>query len=157
MYLKLGAILLLLAAICSAQPNNSVCRVTNNQTTGYVLTATTTGGRGSCDWEAVGGGTAVISIFGRSGTVVAVSGDYTVSQVTGAAPLASPTFTGTPAAPTAAPGTNTTQLATTAFVLANASSSGVSSFLRRTDHRRCSAGIPCPYWSPYGSYCGPWN
>lgn len=32
------------------------------------------------------------------------------------APLASPTFTGTPAAPTAAQGTNTTQLATTAFV-----------------------------------------
>ena len=34
----------------------------------------------------------------------------------GAAPLASPTFTGTPAAPTAATGTNTTQLATTEFV-----------------------------------------
>jgi hypothetical protein len=34
------------------------------------------------------------------------------------APLASPTFTGTPAAPTAAPGTNTTQLATTEFVAA---------------------------------------
>ena len=32
------------------------------------------------------------------------------------APLASPTFTGTPAAPTATVGTNTTQLATTAFV-----------------------------------------
>lgn len=32
------------------------------------------------------------------------------------APLASPTFTGTPAAPTAAQGTNTTQLATTAYV-----------------------------------------
>jgi hypothetical protein len=32
------------------------------------------------------------------------------------APLASPTFTGTPTAPTAAPGTNTTQLANTAFV-----------------------------------------
>lgn len=32
------------------------------------------------------------------------------------APIASPTFTGTPAAPTAADGTNTTQLATTAFV-----------------------------------------
>jgi hypothetical protein len=31
------------------------------------------------------------------------------------APLASPTFTGTPAAPTASPGTNTTQLATTAY------------------------------------------
>mgnify|MGYP000063484624 FL=1 len=34
----------------------------------------------------------------------------------GGAPLASPTFTGTPAAPTATAGTNTTQLATTAFV-----------------------------------------
>lgn len=34
------------------------------------------------------------------------------------APLASPTFTGTPTAPTAAPGTNTTQLATTAFIQA---------------------------------------
>lgn len=34
------------------------------------------------------------------------------------APLASPTFTGTPAAPTAIAGTNTTQLATTAFVAA---------------------------------------
>lgn len=36
----------------------------------------------------------------------------------GAAPVASPTFTGTPAAPTATPGTNTTQVATTAFVTA---------------------------------------
>jgi hypothetical protein len=34
------------------------------------------------------------------------------------APLASPTFTGTPAAPTATVGTNTTQIATTAFVQA---------------------------------------
>lgn len=34
------------------------------------------------------------------------------------APLASPTFTGTPVAPTASPGTSTTQLATTAFVTA---------------------------------------
>ena len=34
----------------------------------------------------------------------------------GAAPINSPTFTGTPTAPTATPGTNTTQIATTAFV-----------------------------------------
>lgn len=34
------------------------------------------------------------------------------------APVASPTFTGSPAAPTPAPGTNTTRLATTAFVTA---------------------------------------
>jgi hypothetical protein len=38
------------------------------------------------------------------------------STFNGKAPLASPTFTGTPAAPTASFGTNTTQLATTAFV-----------------------------------------
>lgn len=37
-------------------------------------------------------------------------------QINARAPIASPTFTGTPAAPTAAPGTNTTQIATTAFV-----------------------------------------
>lgn len=49
--------------------------------------------------------------------------DVSVSDLAGAgsaAPLNSPTFTGTPAAPTAAVGTNTTQLATTAFVTANA-------------------------------------
>lgn len=40
------------------------------------------------------------------------------------APVASPTFTGTPAAPTATVGTNTTQIATTAFVIANAGTLG---------------------------------
>jgi hypothetical protein len=45
------------------------------------------------------GSGAVSSVFGRTGTVVAVSGDYTVGQVTGAAPIASPTFTGTPVVP----------------------------------------------------------
>lgn len=53
----------------------------------------------------------------RSGAVVPTSGDYTAAQVTGAAPLASPTLTGTPAAPTASVSTNTTQIATTAFVV----------------------------------------
>lgn len=43
-------------------------------------------------------------------------GDHVHPTDTSRAPLASPTFTGTPAAPTAASGTNTTQLATTAFV-----------------------------------------
>src|ERR1700680_4147623 len=46
-----------------------------------------------------GGGGGVNSVFGRSAAIVAASGDYTVSQVTGAAPLASPTFTGTPIVP----------------------------------------------------------
>lgn len=43
---------------------------------------------------AVAGGP-VTSVFTRTGAVVAASGDYTVAQITGAAPLASPTFTGT--------------------------------------------------------------
>ncbi len=59
---------------------------------------------------------AVTSVFGRTGVVVAGSGDYAVGQVTGAAPLASPTFTGTPSGPTASQGDSSTKLATTAFV-----------------------------------------
>lgn len=46
------------------------------------------------------------------------------TQLNAKAPLASPTFTGTPAVPTAAPGTNTTQAASTAFV--TAAISGIS-------------------------------
>ena len=42
--------------------------------------------------------------------------DHVHPTDTSRAPLASPTFTGTPAAPTASAGTNTTQVATTAFV-----------------------------------------
>jgi hypothetical protein len=62
-----------------------------------------------------------------SGTVFTSQGSgymcvWTVpASTSGFAPLANPTFTGTPAAPTAAYGTNTTQLATTAFVQANKS------------------------------------
>jgi|TARA_B100000035_G_scaffold3222_1_gene2778 hypothetical protein len=54
-------------------------------------------------------------VFDNSGSDTTVN----VSDLAGSggvAPLASPTFTGTPAAPTAAQGTNTTQVATTAFV-----------------------------------------
>jgi Lower baseplate protein N-terminal domain len=59
---------------------------------------------------------AVASVFGRTGAVVAAAGDYSVAQVTGAAPLSSPTFTGTPAGPTPSLGDSSTKLATTAFV-----------------------------------------
>lgn len=48
------------------------------------------------------------------------------TQFTAKAPLASPTFTGTPAAPTASPGTNTTQVATTAFVAAAVTAGSVA-------------------------------
>jgi hypothetical protein len=73
-------------------------------------------------WQTPSGG--VSSVFGRAGGVVAVSGDYSVGQVTGAAPLASPALTAIPTAPTAAASTNTTQLATTAFVTAALAAAG---------------------------------
>jgi hypothetical protein len=62
-----------------------------------------------------GGGGAVSSVFSRTGSVTAQTGDYTVSQVTGAAPLASPAFTGTPTAPTQSCASNT-DIATGAYV-----------------------------------------
>jgi hypothetical protein len=55
----------------------------------------------------------VISVAGRTGAIT-----LAVADVSGAAPLASPSLTGTPTAPTATLGTNTTQIATTAFVAA---------------------------------------
>jgi hypothetical protein len=59
---------------------------------------------------------AVTSVFGRTGAIVAGSGDYAVAQITGAAALASPAFTGSPTAPTPGAGDNSTKLATTAYV-----------------------------------------
>ena len=59
------------------------------------------------------------------GTAVEYSrGDHVHPSDTSRAPLASPTFTGTPNVPTAAPGTNTTQAASTAFVAAAVISAG---------------------------------
>lgn len=55
----------------------------------------------------------VVSVAGKTGTVSLVVGD-----VSGAAPTASPTFTGTPAAPTPLTSDNSTTLATTAYVQA---------------------------------------
>lgn len=59
-------------------------------------------------------GTESIRALGTSATEAA-AGNHTHNAY---APLANPTFTGTPAAPTANVGTDTTQLATTAYVLA---------------------------------------
>lgn len=56
-----------------------------------------------------------ITAAGRS-MIGAANAGAQAALLTTLAPLASPTFTGTPAAPTAGAGTNTTQLATTAFV-----------------------------------------
>jgi len=53
----------------------------------------------------------VLSVAGRTGAIA-----LTVTDVSGAAPLASPALTGTPTAPTASVAVSTTQLATTSFV-----------------------------------------
>lgn len=63
----------------------------------------------------IGGGT-ISTVFGRTGDVVGVAGDYSVSLVTGAAPSANPTLTGTVIVPTVATGTSNTQAASTALV-----------------------------------------
>jgi hypothetical protein len=58
--------------------------------------------------------------FNNIATAVATKADSSPvnAELALKAPIASPTFTGTPAAPTAAVNTNTTQVATTAFVVA---------------------------------------
>ena len=50
----------------------------------------------------------------------------TITNLNLKAPLASPTFTGTPKAPTASAGTNTTQIATTAFVQSAISANSIT-------------------------------
>ena len=80
--------------------------------TGQVLSTT---GSGTLTWVAP-------NASSLSGTVAVANGGTGATTATGAltnlgaAPLASPTFTGTPAAPTATAGSNTTQIATTEFV-----------------------------------------
>jgi hypothetical protein len=71
-----------------------------------------------------GGGGAVSSVFGRTGAVTATSGDYSVAQVTGAAPLASPTFTGTVTEPVPTLPSQTANF----FFAAPAGSAGAPSF-----------------------------
>jgi uncharacterized protein (TIGR02145 family) len=69
------------------------------------------GTSGSPVWVRLNAGTLPIAIGGTGATTAS---DALTNL--GAAPIASPTFTGDPRAPTATTGTNTTQLATTAFV-----------------------------------------
>lgn len=118
------------------------------QVLGRVLQATTGGVLAQMFFDMPGssaGPSAVSSVFGRTGAVTATSGDYSVGQVTGAAPAASPTFTGTATLPdgttntssgfsfghaltlpsgsvaaTQSAGDNSTKVATTAYVKSEA-------------------------------------
>lgn len=87
--------------------------IVSNETTGaFTLTAKTAGGAGVLIPQT--GRSAPTSIYSDGSTGIYNTGVSTA----GLAPLASPTFTGTPLAPTAGSGANTTQIATTAMVQA---------------------------------------
>lgn len=77
--------------------------------------------------------------------------DATVTALSAKAPLANPTFTGTPAAPTATLGTSTTQVATTAFVAAAVADAeaGLLDFIGNLD---CSANPNYPSASKGDAY-----
>ena len=75
----------------AAQVVNGVTLTTTGSTSTFLNSAGT--------YSSAAGG--VSSVFGRAGAVTATTGDYSVSQITGAAPLASPTFTGTVTLPAA--------------------------------------------------------
>lgn len=108
--------------------------------------------------RAISGGGAVTSVFGRTGDVEAQSGDYSVGEVTGAAPLASPALTGNPTAPTASADDNDTSIATTAFVIGQASDAnpvvdgsvtpGTSKKYSRADHVHPTDTTRAPLNSP---------
>jgi len=96
----------------------------------------------------IGQASATLPVMNGSATAgVALTwarGDHVHPVDTSRAPLASPTFTGTPAAPNAALNTNTTQIATTAFVLGQVSTTtptmngtaaiGTGTTFARADH-----------------------
>jgi hypothetical protein len=85
-----------------------------------------------------------------------------LATLTSRAPLASPTFTGTPTVPTAAAGTNTTQAASTAFVQAHGAAAlalanplmdgtaavGTATRLAREDHVHPTDSTRAPLASP---------
>ena len=83
-------------------------------------TARTNLGLGTAAVAATGTGVGEVLAFTTAATLPALDGSALTNLpvAAGAAPLASPTFTGTPMAPTAAAGTDTMQLATTEFVTA---------------------------------------
>ncbi len=98
---------------------------THNSVAGQVLT---TNASGVASWAPP-----AVSASTLSGTLAIANGGTGSTTATGAlsnlgaAPIASPTFTGTPTAPTASVGTNTTQVATTAFVTNAITTSGLPS------------------------------
>jgi hypothetical protein len=105
-------------------------------------------------WDKIDGpAEAVTTVAGRIGAIV-----LAVADVSGAAPLVSPTFTGTPFAPTAAINTSTTQIATTQFVVGQVGTAsplingsvavGTSLLYSRQDHVHPTDTTRAPTVSP---------
>jgi len=97
--------------------------VADSTSTPEITLSTTVSGLLKGNGSAISAAAAGTDYLAPSGSGAALTG-ITVSQVSGAAPLASPALTGTPTAPTATAGTDTTQVATTAFVQGAVSSGG---------------------------------
>jgi hypothetical protein len=144
----------LTASIAESQVTNLVStsprrpRLASPSLTGTPTAPTASGGTNTTQLattafvqSAVAGGGSVASVFGRSGTVVATTGDYDVSQVTGAAPLASPALTGTPTFAGSTSGT--TGLEASAVASGHAHPPGRHRHARHPDLRH-RPGIPHP-------------
>ncbi len=86
------------------------------------------------------------SVFGRVGSITAQAGDYSVGQVTGAAPLASPALTGTPTAPTQPASDSSAAIATDAFVKSQnfAGLGSANSFSGNNSFVAGSIAVPTP-------------
>lgn len=119
--------------------------VANPTSTPAITVSTTVTGLLKGNGTAVSAATAGTDYLAPAGNGSQLTG-ITVSQVTGAAPLASPALSGTPTAPTATASTSTTQVATTAFVQAAipASLDGTASDIQPSPGTRAagSAGKP---------------
>lgn len=117
--------------------------VANATTTPAItLTTTVTGlvkGNGT-SFSAATAGTDYLLPTGSGASLTGI----TASQVSGAASLASPTFTGVPLSTTAAVDTNTTQIATTAYVVAQGylkSSTAASTYATIASQGTAAAGV----------------
>lgn len=102
-------------AVSVATANGFAGTVANPTTTPAITVSTNVSGLLKGNGTAVAAATAGTDYVAPTGSGAALTG-LAVSQVSGAAPLASPALTGSPTAPTQTSGDNSTKLATTSFV-----------------------------------------
>ncbi|NDE09321.1 MAG: hypothetical protein EBZ95_01975 [Chitinophagia bacterium] len=119
------------AGIDYLAPNGSAANLTNFPTLNQNTTGTAANVSGTVGVANGGTGTTTLSGYVKGNGTASLVGSSTipVADVTGAAPLASPIFTGAPSLPTGTTGVtqsagdNSTKIATTAFVASSISSS----------------------------------